>query len=182
MICNHMRGTNHESMAEEPDSNPLVRFLFPRLNRRYLVRLGLVAVTAYLFFGHICIPAFTRGESMLPTYANGAFTFCWRPRFWLRKPRSGDVVMVHLAGRRVMYLKRVVAVAGDVVEFRDGKLLVNDLGLDEPYVKTACSWGLEKRTVPVGQVYVVGDNRGMPMAQHKFGKVAVERIVGGALW
>lgn len=119
---------------------------------------------------------------MVPTYANGAFLFCWRPSYWFGEPQQGDVVMVRLAGRRVMYLKRVVALAGQTVEFRNGVLLVNGEAAVEPYLQTPCNWNLEERDVPAGHVYVVGDNRGMPIDQHHFGKASTRRVIGRALW
>ena len=119
---------------------------------------------------------------MVPTYPNGVFLFCWCPSYWFGGPGRGDVVMVRLAGRRVMYLKRVVGLAGQTVEFRDGVLFVDGEAADEPYVQTLCNWCLEEREVPEEHVYVVGDNRGMPMDQHQFGKVSVTRVVGRALW
>lgn len=160
----------------------LSRFLWPTLNRGFLLRLALVTGCAYLFFGYLCVPTRIRGRSMEPTYRDGGFAFCWRPRYWRRPPRHGNVVMVGLAGRRVMYLKRVVGCAGDTVEFRDGRLRVNGMPVREPYVLGPCDWALPPRLVPPGQVYVVGDNRAMPMDEHTFGSVSLERIEGGPPW
>jgi signal peptidase I len=97
-------------------------------------------------------------------------------------PKTGDIVTVRLAGTRVMYLKRVVALAGDTIAFVDGVLVRNGTPVDEPYVNGPCAWQLAKRTVPDGHIYVVGDNRSMPMAQHPFGSVETGRILGGPLW
>ncbi len=168
-----------------PEKEPrpfLARLFAPRLNRWFLPRLILVALAAYLFFGQVCLPAVTRGSSMVPTYADGQLLFCWRPKVWFGSLERGDVVMVRFSGRRVMLLKRIVALGGETVAFAEGRLLVNGEPLDEPYVKTACDWELEPREVPPGHVYVIGDNRGTPMETHQFGSVARERIVGVPLW
>jgi signal peptidase I len=168
-----------------PETNPrsfAARLFAPRLNRWFLPRLILVALGAYLFFGHVCLPAVTRGSSMVPTYADGQLLFCWRPKVWFGSLDRGDVVMVRFSGHRVMLLKRIVALGGETVAFSEGQLLVNGNPLDEPYVKTECDWELEPREVPSGHVYVIGDNRGTPMETHQFGSVAIERIVGVPLW
>ena len=157
-------------------------FLFPELNRRLLVRGALVAVLAYLFFGHVCIPMWIHGKSMEPTCQDGTFTFCWCPRFWFREPRIGDIVVVRMAGTRVMLLKRVVAVTGDTVEFRHGTLFVNGRARQEAYVRTPCDWELPPRLVKPGNLYVVGDNRGVPLEAHLFGQTERTRINGGPLW
>lgn len=58
-----------------------------------------------------------------------------------------------------MLLKRVVALEGEEVSFRQGKLLVNGKELEEPYLRHPCEWDLPPRKVEKDSVYVVGDNR-----------------------
>ncbi len=165
-----------------PRRGALSRFLFPTPNRWFLLRLSLVAALTTLFFGTLCVPARIQGRSMEPTYRDGAFAFCWRPRFWVHPPTPGRVVMVRIAGRRLMYLKRVVAGGGDTVEFRQGQLWVNGVARQEPYVQGPCDWALSPRVVPAGHLYVIGDNRAMPIEEHTFGSVPLERIEGGPAW
>ncbi len=92
------------------------------------------------------------------------------------------MVAIRFAGNRVLLLKRIVALAGDTVAFNNGMLLVNGEKVQEPYIQYRADWNLEPRTVEPGKVYVVGDNRGVPMHRHHFGKVEEQRIVGGLLW
>jgi signal peptidase I len=157
-------------------------FLLPRLTRGFLVRVVLLASLAYVFFGQICIPFRIRGCSMEPTYHDGGFNFCFRLRYLLSEPRRCDIVLVRLAGKRVMLLKRVVAVAGEEVEFRQGKFFVDGLRVEEPYVAYPCDWELPPRRVKPGHVYVVGDNRSGPIEGHNLGQTSVSRIVGAPLW
>lgn len=160
----------------------LRRFLFPSITPAFLIRVVFVAVCAYLFFGFVCTPFVVRGHSMDPTYHNGAFDFLWKPRFLISGPDRGDVVAISLAGDNVVYLKRVVALAGDTVSFKAGVLYVDGKAVTEPYVEGPCRWNLPARKVERGKVYVVGDNRSMPMEQHDFGQVSVRRIAGSPLW
>jgi signal peptidase I len=162
--------------------HPLWRFLCPALTRRFLIRTSAVALAAYLFFGHLCLPLWIRGGSMEPAWRDGGFVFLWRPRFVFREPEVGDVVALRMVGTRVMLLKRVVALAGDTVAFRAGTLYVNDALRHEPYVRSGCDWELSPRRVDDGCVYVVGDNRGMHQDLHRFGQVERHRIVGAPLW
>lgn len=80
-----------------------------------------------------------------------------------------------------MLLKRVVALAGETVEFRRGALLVNGKMIKEPYVQYPSDWNLGPREVKSGKIYVVGDNRSVPLHQHHFGQVSVKRVVGGVV-
>ena len=148
----------------------------------YLVRVAIVAVLAYVIFGHLCIPARLSGSSMEPIYHDGGINFCWTPAYWYKSPERGDVLMVRLAGKKIMYLKRIVALEGETVEFKDGKILINGKELNEPYVRFQCDWNLPPRKVETGNVYVVGDNRDMNIDNHIFGQTSVKRIAGRPLW
>lgn len=158
------------------------QFFLPPLTPRFLIRASIIALCAYLFFGHICIPLRIQGYSMEPTYHNGSINFCWRLWYVFSEPTRYDVVMIRLAGHKVMLLKRVVAVEGELVEFRNGRLFVDGEGIDEPYVRYPCDWTLPPRRVEKGGVYVVGDNRSEPMERHNFGQTSIKRIIGAPLW
>lgn len=119
---------------------------------------------------------------MEPTYRSRGINFCWRLRYLFSKPKRHDVVVVRFAGSKVMLLKRIVGLEGERVEFRDGKLFVNGSPLEEPYVRHPCNWNLSPRKVDDHCVYVVGDNRSMPIENHYFGQASMERIMGGPLW
>jgi signal peptidase I len=157
-------------------------FFLPPLTRRFLIRVFLVALSAYLFFGYLCIPIRIQGSSMEPTYRNGGINLCCTLRYIRSKPKRPDVVGVRFAGRRVMLLKRVVAVEDETVEFRNGALLVDGKEIGEPYLRFPSDWNLPPRQVEKGHVYVIGDNRGMPIANHVFGQTSIDRIIGGPLW
>ena len=90
--------------------------------------------------------------------------------------------MVRLAGKKIMFLKRIVALEGETVEFKDGKILIDGKEINEPYVRFQCDWTLPPRKVETGNVYVVGDNRDMNIDNHFFGQTSVKRIVGKPLW
>jgi len=158
------------------------QFFFPSLTPLFLVRVLLVSLSAYLFFGYLCIPFIIQGISMEPTYSNGGVNFCWRLKYLFSEPKRPDVVAVRFSGNQVMLLKRVVAQEGEQVEFRDGKLLVNGKEIEEPYVRFPCTWNLPSRRVEKDCVYVVGDNRSMPLEGHYFGQTSKIRIMGGPLW
>lgn len=99
------------------------------------------------------LPALVRvaGRSMQPTLEPGDLL--------LTLPvagRRGDLVVLrHASAAR--YVKRVVAVAGDVVEMEAGRLRVNGEASDlRPPVEGAL---VARWEVPPGTVFVVGDNQ-----------------------
>lgn len=147
-----------------------------------MYRIVLVAIGVYLFFKFVCLPFKIHGQSMEPTYKDGGFNFCFKQRYFFSEPKRGDVVMVRLAGEKVILLKRIIAVEGDTLAFEDGKLHLNGEQVDEEYVKYSSDWDLAERSVKKGYVYVVGDNRSVPVYSHHFGQTPLKRIVGGPLW
>jgi len=158
------------------------QFFFPSLTPKFLIRVCLVALSAYLFFGYLCIPFTIQGISMEPTYHDGGMNFCWRLPYFFSEPKKHDVVVVRFAGSKVMLLKRVVALEDEQVEFRDGKLYVDGKGMDEPYVRFPCDWNLPSRRVGKDCVYVIGDNRSMSIESHHFGQTSKSRMMGVPLW
>jgi signal peptidase I len=60
------------------------------------------------------------------------------------------------------FIKRVIGVAGDHVELRDGNVLVNGAQLDEPYIKGSATRSLTEQSewdVMPNRLFVMGDNR-----------------------
>lgn len=165
----------------ESVSEALAHFYIPRLDAAFLVRLVTLVIAGYGIFGFILIPEFIKGGSMEPTYSRLGFTFCWRGKYLFSEPARGDIVIIRFT-EDVYLLKRIVALPGDTLFIKNGVLYLDGKPQKEAYVKNPCDWNLPPRTVNPGQVYVIGDNRSMPMANHKFGEVSMKRISGAPLW
>lgn len=92
------------------------------------------------------------------------------------------MVAIRLAGKKIVLLKRVIALAGETIEIRNGIVFVNGSKIEEPYVSSPSDWNLAPRKVDKAHVYVIGDNRSVPMRVHQFGQTAINRIIGVPLW
>jgi signal peptidase I len=82
------------------------------------------------------------------------------------------------------FIKRVVALGGDSVAIRDGRVIRNGRAAAEPFA-VACGGteGCDFRepiTVPRGAVYLLGDNRGASLDSRFWGPVPVAWVIGQA--
>lgn len=83
----------------------------------------------------------------------------------------------------LIFIKRVVAVAGDTIALRDGRAIVNGRSRTEPYVRPCpigaptCNFTEELR-VPPGTLYLLGDNRNMSLDSRFFGPIPSRWVIG----
>lgn len=78
-----------------------------------------------------------------------------------KEPQAGDVIIFEVNDGQTLYCKRIVAVGGDMVTFKNGYVYINGEQLDESAylgedVETNC---LNEFEVPDGHVFCLGDNR-----------------------
>jgi signal peptidase I len=109
----------------------LPRWLAGANPRRTAVRAAAI-VAAYIVFGYMLLPVRGVGISMQPTIESGELIFVNLLSYRFREPQRGDIVAIRLAGRSVVYVKRLVALPGDRVAFAGGVLSINDEVVEEP--------------------------------------------------
>ena len=98
-------------------------------------------------------------------------------------PQPGDIVVFNpTTDVQIPYVKRVVAVAGETVELRSGRLYVNGQPRDLPGAHGATvAQSPEIRypmVVPAGQFFAMGDNREASSDSRSFGPQPNDRIIG----
>ena len=59
-----------------------------------------------------------------------------------------------------------------------GQVQINGTVLAEPYVRHRRPWDVEEVTLGPREYFVIGDNRGMSVGQHDFGRAEADRILG----
>ena len=85
----------------------------------------------------------------------------------------------------IPYIKRVIGEPGDVVELRNGDVLVNGVALDEPYVHGASTSPLSGEstwTVESDRLFVMGDNRdnSIDSRSDEIGEACINDVIGRA--
>ncbi len=168
---------------QEPSTKPgLLRVIVIGRNpvMTFIRILALVSI-CFVTFYFILLPIRVTGISMLPTYKNRSLNFVNVLAYSRHEPRRGDVVSIRFAGVHLMLMKRVVGLPGETIAFVNGRVIINDQPLNEPYEKYSSDWNLPPVKLEANEYYVVGDNRSMAAEDHTKGKVERERIIGKVL-
>jgi signal peptidase I len=124
--------------------------------------------------------------SMEPTLRVGEYFLADASYYRSRAPSRGDVaVYLHPKQEHLYYIKRIVAVEGDRIAVKGGRAVVNGMVVEEPYVDAGPSEGrfanMPEVRVPVGHVYVLGDNRSNSVDSRDtvaHGTVPVANLIG----
>ena len=155
-----------------------------------LIAFGLAAIIRIFLFTPIVVD----GVSMMPTLADGDKMIVNKIGYSIGKPERFDIVVFH-APEEKDYIKRIIGLPGDELEYRDDRLYINGEVVEEPYLdgykaEVAATDGapltedftLEEKTqmtvVPEGHVFVLGDNRRKSKDSRYIGTVSTDEIIG----
>ena len=163
----------------EPPAGVLRRILIGENLMTTLRRAILLALFCILLFNYVLLPVRVRGRSMEPTFRDGTWHVANLLKFAVRAPRRGEVVVISIAGRRALYLKRVLGLPGETIGFFNGQLIVNGREQPEPYLSGRGDGTLPPITIGEDEYFVAGDNRTGPIENHTLGTVKRKKITGG---
>ncbi|MGH9284873.1 MAG: signal peptidase I [Acidimicrobiales bacterium] len=183
-----------------------------RLLRELPVLFAIAAVIAYLVKTFLAQPFYIPSGSMLPQLEINDRVVVSKLSYRLHDPNRGDIVVFDAPGQvagarsdgggnlvvRVVrglgeavgvvqpsteeFIKRVIALPGETVEARAGRVHVNGLLLVEPYLPPGTETAdFGPAVVPEGGLWVMGDNRGNSMDSRSFGAVERGTVVGRAI-
>lgn len=129
-----------------------------------------------------------QGSSMYPTLADGDRLIVWQLFY---APNFQDIVVLeHTNGD--LHVKRVLGIAGDVVNYINGEMFVNGELITEPYIASGASHNgflfenlcqithdlADCSVIPVGYFLVLGDNRNNSGDSRGYGLVHESQIIG----
>ncbi|CAH0149549.1 MULTISPECIES: signal peptidase I [Peribacillus] len=153
----------------------------------------IAVILAFLIRTYIFAPIVVDGESMMPTLQDHERIVLTKFGTNIDNIDRFDIVVFHATVDKD-YIKRVIGLPGDHIEYKDDTLYINGKAYEEPYLdkyknKMAGmplteSFKLEditgSMTVPEGQLFLMGDNRQNSLDSREIGTISVDEIVGKA--
>ena len=130
----------------------------------WIVQIVLVCVLAFGIIWYFGLKISVIGDSMNPELNNGDVTLINRLVYDIRRPRRGEVIAFKANGNEDAryYIKRVIGLPGETIEYVDGKLQVDGKIIKEKYQTTKFEeLGALEDKVVLGEdeFFVLGDDR-----------------------
>ena len=184
-----------ERSSEEPSSTKCDMLMKDSVYSRVLIKsmepvdLTLSLIAAYTLRAAVLDSRYVPTDSMDPTFKVGDSFLNDKFRSAKRKPKRGQVVCFKPPDKLVQLLKldawpgacvikRVVAVEGDRVQVRGGRLYVNGQPQDETYAPEPMRYSLRAIVIPDAHVFVLGDNRNRSLDSHVWGPLPCRLLLG----
>ena len=125
---------------------------------------ALAALILFLFMRNFVFRvADVNGHSMEPTLSHGDFVLLSRVGYWFGEPQKGDIIAFPFRENpSEYYIKRIMAVPGDVVDFQNNRFVINgaepDFGFEHVDIISRGDIYLPM-TIGEDEFFVLGDNR-----------------------
>ncbi|NBJ69178.1 MULTISPECIES: signal peptidase I [Clostridia] len=132
------------------------------------------------------------GESMEPTLDDGNLLMVNKFVYDLTEVDRFDVI-VFRANEKEDYVKRVIGIPGDTIQYQNDKLYINGDYVEEDFLQDYAQATLSNKPqtgnftlkevtgetkVPDGMLFVMGDNRGESLDSRSFGFISQAQLVG----
>jgi signal peptidase I len=145
--------------------------------KTFVIAIGLaVLIRAFIF-----APIIVEGESMQPTLHDGDRMIVSKINYVLGEPDRFDIVVFE-ATEDKDYIKRIIGLPGDMLEYKNNTLFVNGEKVNESYLPEQMLELTDdfSTEVPSGMLFVLGDNRGNSQDSRMIGPVSIDKVVGEA--
>ncbi len=149
---------------------------------RDMLEVVLIAlVLAILMRTFVIETYYVDGPSMEPTLWTGERLFVLKLAYRLTQPKRGDIIVFRYPyDQSRNFVKRVVAIPGDTLELRLGKVIVNGQPVEESFVREPGFYNMKAIVIQEGTLFVMGDHRTDSEDSRIFGAVSINDVKGKA--
>ncbi|NNN13234.1 MAG: signal peptidase I [Acidimicrobiaceae bacterium] len=185
--------TDKDQPSEDGSANPAgvrrhrsaSRTRRSRVIKEWTILVVVAAVVALLVRAFVFQAFFIPSGSMLPTLQIGDRILVDKLSYDFHKVNRGDMVVFRTPpadtgdpGIKDL-VKRVIGLPGDRISSSGGSVYIDGKKLAEPWLPYGTkTFGITTQTVPAGDIFVMGDNRGNSKDSRVFGPISEKLIVG----
>lgn len=133
-------------------------------------------------------PFLVSGSSMEPSFHTGDYLIVDELSYRFTDPKRGDVIVFQFPQNPSQkYIKRIIGLPGEMVEVKDGKVIMYNQGtavvLEESayLAELTQTNGSTKVSLKENEYFVLGDNRAVSSDSRSWGVLEEQFVVGKAL-
>jgi len=120
------------------------------------------------------------GQSMEPNLYQNQQLIIDKLRYRFHGPLRGDIVVVEVRNSDIPYIKRVIGLAGEILEVRNNRVYIDGEVLSETYISEVMQGNFGPITIPDDHVFVMGDNRRSSRDSRTLGTIPVDDVLARA--
>ena len=142
-----------------------------------------IAVVLAFFIRYFIVELYkVSGPSMQPTLMGDERLVVNKFIYRFKEPAKGEVLIFQSpADPQKDYIKRVIGLPGDHISIEDGRVYVNGVYLNEPYIAEPPLSDYATR-VPDDSLFVMGDNRNNSSDSRFWGPMPLTNLKGQAVF
>lgn len=139
----------------------------------YLVIIILVLLIKTFIF----TPVIVNGPSMMTNLHDKDIMILDKIGMKINGINRFDIVVIQTSQSKI--IKRVIGLPGEIIEYKDNKLYINDKEVEDPY-PSQITGDIERQLIPENTYYVLGDNRTDSVDSRILGPIDKNKILGHA--
>lgn len=125
------------------------------------------------------------GQSMHPNFPHQEYLLTEKISYYRHNPQRGDVVVFKPPISEDEFIKRIIALPGETISVKNGKVYINGNLLKEDYIAIYTSANSflaegQEYLLPEGNYFVMGDNRPASSDSRAWGPITKKDITGKA--
>lgn len=132
-----------------------------------------IIISVVLIRTFIITPVRVDGPSMYSTLKNNQILLLKK---YDKKYARFDIVVFNY--EKDQLIKRIIGLPGEKIKCEDNKVYINGKYIKEKFLNNTITYDFDEITIPEGQYFLMGDNRGNSTDSRVLGPIKKDRIVG----